>query len=441
MHLIVQSLRYRYRAPMVQSECGLALCLSGRYDVGRWCTIKKRNKALVAVCLGMDTPLQHHPEATGSVTFGDTDTERLLRRDWNFPDADGTEDIHSIHPYPAKFIPEIPRSLITDLGLPRGTAVFDPFCGCGTTLVEAQALGHPSVGVDLNPIACLITRVKTAPCPPGLGKAAAQVVSQARNARATTVPTIPNLDHWFQDDVQQALAAIAQQIATILVEPVIRDCLRLALSGIIVRVSNQDSDTRYAAVKKVVDREKVFLAYDRACRRIIEQKSGLPFQLPEARVIQRDILEITPQSVGARVGLMVTSPPYPNAYEYWLYHKYRMWWLGYDPIQVREREIGARAHYFGKKNTPSIEDFRRQMRHVLLLTRELLVPRGHACVLIGRSRIHGKDVDNASLISDVGKELGYSAVARIKRTIAATRKSFNLSHARIKTEEVLVLGK
>ena len=42
----------------------------------------------------------------------------------------------------------------------------------------------------------------------------------------------------------------------------------------------------------------------------------------------------------------MTSPPYPNAYEYWLYHKYRMYWLGMDPIAVRQQEIGARPHYF-----------------------------------------------------------------------------------------------
>ena len=45
-------------------------------------------------------------------------------------------------------------------------------------------------------------------------------------------------------------------------------------------------------------------------------------------------------------GRLVTSPPYPNAYEYWLYHKYRMYWLGFDPIPIRENEIGARPHYF-----------------------------------------------------------------------------------------------
>jgi len=367
--------------------------------------------------------------------------ESLLRHNWNFPSANGSDDIHSIHPYPAKFIPEIPRTLISEIGVPKGTAVFDPFCGCGTTLVEAQLLGHPSIGVDINPIACLISRVKTSPPAPELSTAVATILERARKSSITTRLGIPNLDHWFQKDVQQALTAVAHEIATIDVDPSIRAGLRLALSAIIVRVSNEDSDTRYAAVNKAMTKEKVFAAYDATSRRIIEEKTKLSYQLPESRVIQNDIMEVTAPMIGKRVGLMVTSPPYPNAYEYWLYHKYRMWWLGYDPIAVRKREIGARAHYFGRKKTPTVDDFRRQMRHVLSLAREVFAPRGHACVVIGRSRIHGKDVDNAGLIAETGKELGYSAVGRIQRTIAANRKSFNLSHANIKTEELIVLGK
>ena len=367
--------------------------------------------------------------------------ERLMRHNWDFPDSRGSGDIHAIHPYPAKFIPEIPRSLISDIGVPSGTAVLDPFCGSGTTLVEAQSLGHPSIGIDLNPIACLIARAKTSPLPFGFAETAKRIVQRARNASVQALPSIPNLNHWFQRDVQECLAALSQEIASMSAMPAIQDCLRLALSAIIVRVSNQDSDTSYAAVKKSVDREKVFEFYTAACLRLAAATASLPFRCPDARVIQSDIMDVTPQMIDARVGLMITSPPYPNAYEYWLYHKYRMWWLGYDPIAVRQREIGARAHYFRSKNIPTIDDFRRQMRYVLSLAKDVLVPRGHICVIVGRSRIHGKDIDNASLIAEIAKELGYSAVARIERTIAAARKSFNLSHARIKTEELIVLGK
>ena len=114
------------------------------------------------------------PELVGqqSIDFGATSVphttkspiESLEAVDWDFRRRATDRKIEGIHPYPAKFIAEIPRALLTALPMQRGTAVLDPFCGSGTTLVECQRRGIPAIGIDLNPIACLISRVKTAPC-------------------------------------------------------------------------------------------------------------------------------------------------------------------------------------------------------------------------------------------------------------------------------------
>ena len=48
--------------------------------------------------------------------------------------------------------------------------VFDPFCGGGSTLVEAQRLGLPAAGSDLNPVAVLITRTITELIPQVAGR-------------------------------------------------------------------------------------------------------------------------------------------------------------------------------------------------------------------------------------------------------------------------------
>ena len=162
----------------------------------------------------------------------------------------GHSSIEGIHPYPAKFVTELPRTLLNLLPLPHETAVLDPFCGSGTTLVESQRCGVPSVGVDLNPIACLMTRVKTSPLPSDFRQWARRVVSAARCAGEAAVPDIPRLDHWFKGQVQSALAALSTEISS--TPSAQHDALRLALSSIIVRVSNQESDTRYAAIDKGV---------------------------------------------------------------------------------------------------------------------------------------------------------------------------------------------
>lgn len=363
--------------------------------------------------------------------------ERLRHHDWDFPDSDDG-GIHSLHPYPAKFISSIPRALITSLGAPLGTAVLDPFCGAGTTLVVAQELGIPSIGIDLNPIACLISRIKTTPLPAGLMVAALRVAAAAHPDLAD-VPDIPNLNHWFSEEARASLASLVVQIDAERNEAV-RDHLRLALSNIIVRVSNQESDTRYAAVDKPISARSVRERFLVSCMRIEEAKRKRDLASSPVRVVESDILAVTPDLIGREISLVVTSPPYPNAYEYWLYHKYRMWWLGYDPLAVKEREIGARAHYFRKQHA-TFDEFRAQMARVLALLDAVLIPGGYACFVLGRSRIHGVDYDNAGMIAEEAQRVGFSEAARFPRVIRAKRKSFNLSHARIKTEEVLVLRK
>jgi DNA modification methylase len=363
--------------------------------------------------------------------------ERLRLHDWDFPESDD-DGIHSLHPYPAKFISAIPRALITSLGVVAGTAVLDPFCGAGTTLVVAKELGIPSVGIDLNPIACLISRIKTTPLPAGLMRSAVRAAAAAYPDIAG-VPDIPNVNHWFSEEARASLASLIVQIDAEQ-DVAVRDHLRLALSTIIVRVSNQESDTRYAAVAKPINARSVRERFLAACMRIEQVKRERVLVSSPARVIESDILSVTPELIGRGVSLVVTSPPYPNAYEYWLYHKYRMWWLGYDPLAVKEKEIGARAHYFRKQHA-TFGEFRAQMARILALLEAVLIPGGYACFVVGRSRIHGMDYDNAGMIAEEAQRTGFSEIARFPRVIRAKRKSFNLSHARIKTEEVLVLRK
>lgn len=359
--------------------------------------------------------------------------------DWSFAKRERAHPIEAIHPYPAKFIGEIPRALMRTLPCPEGTLVFDPFAGSGTTLLEAQRRGLQSVGVDLNPIACLIARVKTGARPTDLTGTARAISASASRSRAKQKWDIPNVDHWFKAEIQSAIAALLNELVAIS-DIALYDPLRLALSSILVRVSNQDSDTRYAAVDKEIERADVFTGFVTAAEKLDKALAAREWDIAPATVIEANTLTVRPEQLGGAVGLVITSPPYPNAYEYWLYHKYRMWWLGFDPLAVKEQEIGARAHFF-KRDHHTEEHFWNQMRDTFKLIDTVLVKHGYACFVIGRSKIHGKIINNADIIQAVAGEMGFSTSARIERTISSSRKSFNLSHANIKTETVIVLQK
>jgi len=241
---------------------------------------------------------------------------------------------------------------------------------------------------------------------------------------------------------QKALAAIVAELNE-LDDKDAADALKIALSSIVVRVSNQDSDTRYAAVEKDIPQESVFRGFTRAAASVssalADVGAGLFGPRPRVRVINRDLMKVEPEEIGTDIGLVITSPPYPNAYEYWLYHKYRMYWLGMDPIAVREAEIGARPHYF-KKNHQTEADFERQMGQCFKLLAKVMRPGSYACFVVGRSIIHGREIDNEALLARAAKPHGFRDHGSVQRSIALNRKSFNLAHGTINREGIVLFA-
>lgn len=232
-------------------------------------------------------------EAThyGSLSDEQGIADEIEAADWAFSDADTGFLTHDVHPYPAKYIPQIPGNLIRRLSCP-GELVFDPFGGSGTTATEAVRLGRRAVSVDANPLASLIGKVKTA----GIGDGDRIMLCRLFTAVQTYaldnapsissesiekwVPDIPNIDKWFQPVVTVELACIRRLIAE-LTDGRALDIASLALSRIIVRVSNQDSETRYVARNKSISPRFTIRAYLdslQAIQRRVEQFSSLNSQ-------------------------------------------------------------------------------------------------------------------------------------------------------------------
>ncbi len=83
-------------------------------------------------------------------------------------EKDTTKHVHRLHPYKGKFIPQLVEyfldnhtdSFKKETYFAKNDIVLDPFCGSGTTLVQANELGIHTIGVDVSAFNALISNVK-----------------------------------------------------------------------------------------------------------------------------------------------------------------------------------------------------------------------------------------------------------------------------------------
>jgi len=80
-------------------------------------------------------------------------------REKDLPEKQRTKHVHRLHPYLGKFIPQLVEIFLRKYFHP-GQTVLDPFCGSGTTLVQANELAINAIGCDISAFNVLLTRAK-----------------------------------------------------------------------------------------------------------------------------------------------------------------------------------------------------------------------------------------------------------------------------------------
>jgi site-specific DNA-methyltransferase (cytosine-N4-specific) len=364
------------------------------------------------------------------------------RTDWDFDGANTSEHLHSLHPYPAKFIPQIPRKVITEQSA-GGALVLDPFCGCGTTLLEASLLGRPSIGVDNNSVAVLVSKAKVADYSRQDVKrlqdflAGLDSTLMYAKARPDLVPTNSNFMYWFDEAIADRLAAIK---GVILKTPdPVRTALLGAFSSIVVRVSRQDSDTRYARIERSVTVEAVDRAFKARVGYLVEQIPKLMRRKrAPATVCQADSrhLDFIPDG---SVDLIVTSPPYLNAYDYHKYHRQRLHLIDGDVAMARDIEIGKHDEFTRPGATP--DHYFEDMDACFGEWARVLKAGARCTVIVGDAIVSKRPVAVADMFVELMGRRGLPLKERVIRQLQATRRSFNVRNSRISQEHVLMFVK
>lgn len=247
--------------------------------------------------------------------------------------------VHDWYRFVLSYPPHLVREYLRKFRLAGGDLVLDPFCGTGTTLVEARKLGVASAGIEANPMAHFATQVKVdwRPDPAGLTRHAEEV-AQAALERLRADGIYDDLLAYV-DDRPRTLRSLPPEAASLIlrgsISPiplhktlVLLGCLRelqdaryyrhelLALAKVVVyNVSNLHFGPEVGVERPKVDAAVVPTWLD-AIRAMSDDLRHLPEDRPTADVHlgdSRDAQSILgPQSIDA----VITSPPYPNEKDY-----------------------------------------------------------------------------------------------------------------------------
>ncbi len=316
---------------------------------------------------------------------------------------------HPFHSYPARLHPATARVLVDIVGYHAGRsgAILDPFCGSGTALVEARAIGMRAIGVDLNPLAMLVARAKTWTVSPRRRKElkdvghtiAGAVLASGKAARRSGAEPAPErkpvgfdpnarnrrLASWFAPHVRRELELLAYHLDQLRTRDIeLADVLTACLSAIVYKVSSRTSDTNDTWVQRNIGRGAAARHFAMRVDLLIaglndlSRGSGPPTDLFEMDA--RRLGDVIPDGSVAGV---VTSPPYAGVYDYAEHQRLRFDFLGLRHRDLDAGEIGSRRSF--ANSSDATQNWRRALAASLDAITRVLAPGAAAAIVIGDS--------------------------------------------------------
>ena len=368
---------------------------------------------------------------------------------------------HGVHKFPAKFFPELPRYLISKYSK-TGDVVLDPMCGSGTTLLESILQNRHAIGVDIDPIAKMISKVKTTPIESSLLNEAREKLSilidnKIKSNKKPNIPEFNYRDKWFKSFVLDELGIIKESILELSDRlhkkgsfsdnsiSNLKNFLLIIFSSIIRDVSNADPHcTRTVIRKNIIKKTARFDTINKFFFNLDKQVLGMKEFTSIHNRLYYKFVNIDKDSDARNlnikensVNLAVTSPPYANAVDYPRTHQLELYWLGLvngDPLAKMKRNyIGTEAVFsyeynkipeteYTKLNWLVKNVYSKDQRRAYILYRfykdmeqnlqevfKVLKPGARYCVVIGNNTVRGTYVKSHEILTQMAlsKNIGF----------------------------------
>lgn len=334
----------------------------------------------------------------GEVQFrGGTEDERkvlLHALDVSAEEDEVMSDVHGFHSYPARLHPLTARRLIEGFSA-VGARVMDPFCGSGTVVLEAKALGREALGSDLNPLAVELSWLKSrSPVPKLVAEMVAAAASIAEVAEERRLAKAEPYHRYGEDDRERYPIHILLELDSLShgVSQVpgteAKRMLRLVISSMLTKLSHSEGDTtRRHAPRRLPSGFAIQLFHQKAqelAERLSSYSARVAPKAPRAYVGLNDARQLT-NIESDTIDLIITSPPYPGVYDYLDHHMHRIKWLGLRPTRLAEDEIGARRKYKQMRLDEAAQQWREEIGPTLYELRRTLADDGRGVMVVADS--------------------------------------------------------
>ena len=386
--------------------------------------------------------------------------KRYIDTSWDFKKEDTKTYTHCFHNYPAMMIPQVAGRLVEKYGK-KTQLLFDPYCGTGTSLVEANLRNINAIGTDLNPLARLIAEVKTT----SLNfqtldlylKDYVDVIFGYRFGKLlydyVELPKFQNIDFWFSKEVQQKLSVIKEYIENIN-DNLVKKFFKVAFSET-VRDSSWTMNSEFKLVRMS---SKQMEKFDPDVFGIMEYKLSrnrkglLSFinakndNKAVTKICSFNTVESIPKEViqDNNVDLIVTSPPYGDSrttVAYGQFSRLASQWLDLENPSNVDKELmgGKRAkngHMFNidildntiqkiasrdEKRSRDVVSFFMDYELSIKNVSKVVKRNGHVCYVVGNRNVKGITIPTDEITKNLFEISGFKHIETIIRNIPNKR--------------------
>lgn len=409
-------------------------------------------------------------------------------------------NLHSFFRFPGSFHPPLIEHILNQHQ--NASVIGDPMSGSGCVAVEAISKNMDILNMDIDPLSYLITRAKTQYVDPieysstihkilksiepftAVKEYSLKEVNEYIDCLNNTKYNIPyNAYHWFDNYVIISLSKILSAISDLALNEDILTAVEATVASIIRKVSRADpqpvSGLEITKIrKKQLERglkfnvENEFLKKSNILTKGYEYYQSLP-SIGKSTVIEgnlkNDWLEYCSDK-DIYFDIIITSPPYCNAIEYWRRHRLEYFWLGLltrnEIIEKSRNFIGsttllkAQRENIESINIPELESKIEKIKNKGKLKKSQILQKyfsdaniwisntlhtlkknGVAYFVVGPSTSYGVQIDTPEYLSQIIRDQGFTVKNFITYAIKNQRMQYPTHNdIRIRTETVLKIS-